>query len=204
MLSIISSDNVSFGTGLFSRKLEKIDKMTSPLSIILDFIIPIATLLVGSLLGSLFERRKQSLIIRSQLLEPLGDWLKGAEKMVGIFGDTVTAISMNRISPAGYNFEERRKAAAFMVEKTNEVFGILRSQSLQIRATKYLVQELNKTIYSLDNSIKYRMLPLDTEISKAGRLTDTSMNNIAELKKEIDNDLQQAHSLIAQIKTSFS
>jgi hypothetical protein len=160
--------------------------------------------LIGIFGGRWIEKRKQSLIIRIQLLEPIIEWLKGAEKLVGMFSDTLSSIAFKSVSPINYNFDERRTTANFMTEKTNEIFGILISNSLQIRVTKPLANELNSTIRSLDRLIKIRMLPLDSEILATGTLTSDIMKKAGELKLEIDDELQKAYSLIAQIKTAFS
>src|SRR5450759_2500483 len=91
---------------------------------------------IGHVLGQRAERRRQSLVIRAEMLKPIDEWLKGAEKIVGIFSDTLASIRLNMRQPVSYNFDERRKASNFMAETNNEVFGIIESRSLHIRKTK--------------------------------------------------------------------
>jgi len=168
------------------------------------------TLLSGIIffvLGQRAERQKQSLVIRSEMLIPIEEWLKGAEKMVGILGDTVSAIALNLRSPVNYNLDERRKASNFMSENTNLVIGILDSKGLQTKRTKKLASELEKTIKNLDQAIKYHLLPLENEIvsrANASTLTKEFMVQALHLKLQIDSDLQKAYKLISNLKTSFT
>ena len=98
--------------------------------------------IVGHVLGQRAERQKQSLIIRAEMLKPIEEWLKGAEKIVGILSDTMASILNDLPLPISYNMDERRRANNFMAEKTNEVFGILTSRELQIGRTKKSAKEL--------------------------------------------------------------
>ena len=163
--------------------------------------------IISFVLGQRAERKKQSLIIRSEMLKPIEEWLKGAEKMVGILGDTVSAIALNLHSPVNYNFDERRKASRFMSENTNIVIGILDSKELQTYRNKNLATELEKTIKNLDQAIKFHLLPLENEIvsrANANTLTEEFMLQPLNLKLKIDSDLQRAYKLISELKTSFT
>jgi ribonuclease HII len=51
-----------------------------------------------------------------------------------------------------------------MSENTNVVIGILDSKGLQTKRTKNLAAELEKIIRSLDEAIKFHLLPLENEI----------------------------------------
>ena len=164
------------------------------------------TSLIGFILGKGYERQKQSLIIRSEMLKPIEEWLSGAEKMIGMFSDTLVSVNMNSQLPMTYNLDERRKANQFMSEKTNIVLGILNSKSLQTWQTRKLAQELNKTIVTLDNAIKYHMLPLDFQIlenSTNGTLSPDFVNTVLNLKIKLDILMQSAHSLTAKIKIAL-
>ena len=68
------------------------------------------------------ERQRQVMRIRAEMLKPLEDWLSGAERVIGILGDTLSAVALSQPMPITYNLEERRKVAQFMGEKTNVVF----------------------------------------------------------------------------------
>jgi len=162
---------------------------------------------IGHILGQRAERQKQSLIIRAEMLKPIDEWLKGVERMVGIFSDTLASITLNSRQPISYNFDERRKASNFMAEKTNEIFGIIASRSLQIRKTKRLAKELSDVIRSLDRLIKFELLPRESDIvdrSNNGTLTIDIMLDAGRIKLQIDALLQGAHSLVAQIKTALT
>lgn len=158
-------------------------------------------------LGQRAERKKQSLIVRSEMLSPIEEWLKGAEKMVGILGDTVSSIALNLQYPVNYNLDERRKASTFMSENTNKVIGILDSKGLQTRNTKKLSTELEKSIKSLDQAIKFHLLPLENEIvsrANSNTLNEEFMLQALQLKSAIDLDLQKSYKLISKLKTSFT
>ena len=162
---------------------------------------------IGHVLGQRAERRKQSLIIRAEMLNPIDEWLKGAEKIVGMFSDTLASIGVNSRLPINYDLEERRKASNFMAEKTNEVFGIIASKSLQIGRTKRLSQELNGTISFIDTIIKYQLLPTESEIverSNNGSLTQAFILDAINLKPQADRFLQRAYSLVAKIRTALT
>jgi len=162
---------------------------------------------IGHVLGQRAERRRQSLVIRAEMLKPIDEWLKGAEKIVGIFSDTLASIRLNMRQPVSYNFDERRKASNFMAETNNEVFGIIESRSLHIRQTKRSAKGLSDAIRSLDSLIKFQLLPTESEIvdrSNKGSLTDEYMIDSAMLKAQADTLLQTAHSFIAQLKTALT
>ena len=162
---------------------------------------------VGHMLGQRAERRKQSLAIKAEMLKPIEEYLKGAEKMVGILGDTMTSVTLNVPTPINYSFDERRKASNFMAEKTNEVFGIVASDSLQTGRTKRLAQELATTLKGLDTIIKFQLLPREIELvdrSNKRSLTQDFMMECGTIKLQADALLQKSYSLIAQIRSSSS
>ena len=163
--------------------------------------------IVSFVLGQRSERQRQSLTIRAEMLKPIEEWLRGAERMVGILGDTVASVSADSPLPVTYSLEERRKATQFMIEKTNIVLGILQSNSLGTRRTKRLAAELSQTIRALDSEIKYVLLPLDDQVisrSVAKTLTQEFLLQVAQVKLKFESEIQQAHSLIAQLKTAFT
>ena len=162
---------------------------------------------ISFVLGQGAERKRQSLITRSEMLAPIDEWLKGAEKMVGILSDTLSSIVLNAPQPVHYDFDERRKASNFMSEKTNEVMGIIASGSLKTRKTRQLAKELSQVILTLDKLIKFELLPRESEIigrSNAGVLTEKFLIETGEKKLQIDSLLQKAYSLLSQIKTSLT
>ena len=55
------------------------------------------------ILGQRSERRKQSLHVRSKMLDPIELWLDGAEKISGILGDTLTSIQAGSPLPISYD-----------------------------------------------------------------------------------------------------
>lgn len=174
-------------------------------------ILGVAGVLLSSIisftLGQRAERQKQSLLIRADMLRPIDEWLKGGEKMVGIFSDTISSIAQDMPLPINYDFNERKKAFNFMAEKTNEVLGIIASNSLQTRKSNRLAKELSDVIATLDAVIKFELLPKENEIvdrSNRGTLTKDHLLEIGSLKLHIDLLLQQAFSLEAQIKTALT
>jgi len=162
---------------------------------------------ISFVLGQRAERKKQSLITRSEMLTPIDEWLKGTEKMVGILSDTMSSITLNAPLPVHYGFDERRKASNFMSEKTNEVMGIIASGSLKTRKTRRLAKDLSQVISTLDKLLKYELLPRESEIIgrlNAGVLTENYLLETGQIKLQIDSLLQKAYSLLSQIKTSLT
>jgi hypothetical protein len=164
------------------------------------------TAILGFLLGQFAERRKQSLAIRAGMLKPVEEWLTGAEKFIGIFGDTLTSTLVGSKLPITYSLEERRKVSQFMIEKSNLVFGILASESLRTWKTRKSAKELSETIKLIDIIIKTQLLPMDNEIpnrAQANQLTPEFMVQFGQVKLGLDSLVQKTHSLIAKIKTSL-
>lgn len=158
-------------------------------------------------LGQRAEKSKQSLLIRAEMLKPIDEWLKGAEKMVGIFSDTMASLALNMPLPVNYDFNERRNASNFMAEKTNQVLGVVASNILQTNKTKRLAKELSETIKQIDTLIKFELLPRESDLinrSNNRTLTKGNMLEAGSLKQQLDSLLQKAHLLIAQIKTSLT
>ena len=178
---------------------------------VLTTILSIAGVLLSGtisfVLGQRAERNKQSLLIRAEMLAPINEWLKGAEKMVGILADTMSSVALNAPLPVHYNFDERLKASNFMSEKTNEVMGIISSGSLKTRKTRRLEKDLKQVIMELDQLIKFELLPRESEIVgryKAGSLSEKYMLETGKVKLHIDSLLQQAYSLVARIKSKLT
>ena len=138
------------------------------------------------------------------MLKPIDEWLKGMERMIGIFSHTVSALAQKLPMPIGYDFAERKKAFDFMAERTNEVLGIIASDSLQTKRSKQLAKELSKVITELNNLIRYELLPKENELvtrSNNGTLANAHMLEAGHLKLHLDSLLQKAYSLEARIKT---
>ena len=171
-----------------------------------NIVAPIIAVILGFLLGQYAERRKQSLAVRAEMLKPIEEWLTGAEKFIGIFGDTLSSVLIGSPSPITYSLEERRRASQFMIEKSNLAFGVLQSESLKTWQTRKPAKELSETINLIDAIIKTRLLPMDTEITERAKvkaLTQEFMLEFGQVKLGLDSLVQKAHSLIAKIKTSL-
>lgn len=157
--------------------------------------------------GKRWERRRQTLLIRAEMLKPIEAWLKGAERLIGVLGDTLCSIVSGSKTPLTYNFEDRRDIAMFMAENTNIVIGILQSQCLNTAQTKKLAIRLNNILVSIDKRIKTDLLPLDQEIlgrSNNGTITDQFIHTVIKTKSDLEADIQEAYSLISQIKTKLT
>jgi hypothetical protein len=136
-------------------------------SILIGLIGVAGTILSGIIsftLGQRAERQKQSLLVRAKMLKPIDEWLKGGEKMVNIFSYTISSVAQKLPLLIGYDFNEREKVFNFISEKTNEVLGIIASNSLQTRKTKRYFKELSEIITELDKLIKFGLLPKESEI----------------------------------------
>lgn len=174
---------------------------------LLGIVVPVLFSLIGFILGKRHERQKQALIIRSEMLKPIEEWLTGVERIVGIFSDTLASVNMNSQFPIMYDFDERKKATQFISEKTNIMLGILESETLQIRPTQMMVKQLQTTIVKLDSLVKYQLMPLETQISTTPMnhvLSPTLVDKVIVLKIELDTLIRLAHSLIAKIKVKLT
>ncbi len=163
--------------------------------------------LVFFFLGKKAEKQKQSLLVRAQLLEPVVAWLGGAEKMVGILSDTVSTLALGHQLPVTYNLEERRKAAQFMTENTNQVLGILSSKILYTAQTGKIAKEMEATIKLIDSQIKFTLLPLENELLELAnrhKLDEAKLRETGTFKLMVENQLQRAYELIAKMKTAFT
>ena len=185
--------------------------MTNMFESVTPVIIGIAgtllAVIVGHVLGQLSERRKQSLAIKAEMLKPIEEYIKEAEKMVGFLADTMSSISLNLPAPVTYRFDERKKTLNFMAEKTNEVFGIVASEGLQTGKTKKLSRELGATLNEIDKLTKYQILPRESDVvDRANRraLTQEFMLECGAIKVQADDLLQKSYSLIAQIRNSLN
>ncbi|MEW6094884.1 MAG: hypothetical protein AB1531_13065 [Chloroflexota bacterium] len=179
-------------------------------SVIIAILGAASTLLAATLsfvFGRRYERVRQTLVIRAQMLEPIMNWLAGADKMINIMGDTFAAVGAGLAVPVTYNLEERRKAAQFMSENTNPVLGILASKSLQVGRARKLAKELTDTVIALDGFVRIQLLPLDREISDRARpenLTTDFLQRVYIIKTQGDALIKSAHSLITQIKVALA
>lgn len=163
--------------------------------------------IISFILGQRAERKKQTLLIRADMLKPITQWLAGAEKIVGIFSDTINSVLQDMPAPVNYDFNERKIAFNFMSEKTNEVLGIIQSNILSINSTKLLAKELNELIVTIDKSLKFELLPNESEIlvrSNNDTLDISYIKFVSQIKLKVDTDLQTAYSLVAQIKTTLT
>ena len=165
------------------------------------------TSVVGFVLGKRAERQKQSLLIRSQMLTPVEEWLEGAERISGILADTLSSVTAGSPMPVGYDFEERKKSYRYMGENTNKVMGILDSKSLRTLRTWRKTKRLGSVILEIDSLLKYAMLPRESEIldrDMQGNLTNEFMLETGAIKLRADMLFQEAYSLISRIRTSLT
>lgn len=181
--------------------------MNEILIVILELVWTFLIALVMFVLGKKSERKSQSLIIRAQLLNPISDWLGGVDKFIGILGDTLSSVIIGSATPITYDLEERRKSAQFMIENTNEVIGIVESQSLITEDTEKYAAKLAEIIRELDAFVKFKLLSLDHEIldrSAKGILNEAFVKEVGDTKLCYEAKVQMAYSLIAKIKTSLA
>jgi len=163
--------------------------------------------LVMFVVGQRWERKKQSLLIRAQMLDPIRDWLRGVERFNGIVDDTLVSVSTGFAAPQTYDFEERRKSAQFMIENTNQVLGILNSGSLSTGSTRGIAEQLATLILELDRQVKHELLPLDGEIldrSAQKQLSHEFVLRVGNLKTAIDSKVQRSYELLARVKTALT
>jgi len=165
------------------------------------------TSVVGFVLGRRAERQKQTMIVRSEMLTPVEEWLKGAERISGILADTLTSVTAGSRGPISYDFEERKKSYRAMSEATNQVFGIFESNGLRTLRTWRKANRLKTVISELDGMLKYRMLPAESEIldrARMNQLTDDFELSIGAMKLRVDELLQEGYKLISQIRTALT
>jgi hypothetical protein len=159
--------------------------------------------LFSFVIGQRSERKKQSLIKRAELLIPIDDWLHGAGRMVGIYGDTLNSVLLDSPEPMVYSLEERRRSSQFMSENSNQLLGILVSKSLQTKDTKKLSDQLSLLIINIMVKLKNELLPYDIEImerAKEIKQKGELLVKVTKTKEELDRMIQQSYSLISQIR----
>ena len=94
-----------------------------------------------------------------------------------------------------------------MAEKTNEVLGIVASDSLKTGKTKQLAQELSAALKALDSLIKFQLLPRESELVDRSNKRTLDQNFLLEcgtVKLQGDALLQKSYALIAQIRTALN
>ncbi len=141
------------------------------------------------------------------MLDTIKEYLQGAERFVGILSDTLASISTGSPGPVLYSLEERRVSARTMSERSNQILGILASKGLNTRKTKRDANSLAALVRAVDSELKDELLPLDLEIQDralTGRLDPAFVARVAQFKLEMDRRLQDAHRLIARIKTHLA
>ena len=161
---------------------------------------------IGFVLGQRLEKHKQTMVIKSNLLLPIEDWLNGAERMNGMLGDTVSAISSGLPIPIIYNFEERRIIHQKMSEGTNKVLGILQSEGLLTRNNKKQINTLSENIGQISQILQRELLPLENAISGLGekrQIPEELRRGVISVNGKLNVLLFASHSLIAKIKTRY-
>ncbi len=171
---------------------------------LLGFTGTLLAVVISYALGQRAERKKQSLFIRSEMLKPIEDWLKGAGKLVRLLGDRINAVVPDPASPSGGDADEWRAAANFVSENTNVVIGILDSKSLQTPRTRKLAAELELSILTIEQAVKYQLLPVESDFAGKSGLALETLRQAGELKLKLENELQNAYKLIATLKTSLA
>jgi hypothetical protein len=84
--------------------------MSEPVLIsILTVVASVLGIVIGNVLGRRAERQQQTMLIRAEMLKPIEEWLQGAEKLIGMLSDTLSAVVQNISLPLMYDFEERKK-----------------------------------------------------------------------------------------------
>lgn len=173
---------------------------------ILGLVVSLITGIIGHFLGQRSERRKQSLAIKAEMIKPLEQYLKGVEKIVGIFSDTMVSVTVGSSEPINYGFDERKTVSNFLSEMTNEVMGIIASDALHTKGTRNIAESLFLTIKEIDSKIKFEILPLENEVlvkANNNTLDEVFLRFCAEKKLQMDLLLQKSYSLIAQIRNSL-
>jgi hypothetical protein len=163
--------------------------------------------IVGHTLGQRAERSRQAVAARVALLAPIEEWLSGASKLVGILGDTLSTVSLGLPGPLSYDFPERLATTKFMGEHTNITLGIMSSEALSTRHTRWLARHLASVVDEIDQLLKYQLLPIESEILERGtnkRLDEPFVLKVGSLKLRLDALLKDAHSTIARIRTELS
>ena len=170
-------------------------------------LVSIAGIILSYYLGIRREKIRQSLIVRSQMLDPIDKWLSSAEEQVSMLSDTIVAINQGLSGPTMYNMEERLQAAKSMSQQTNRLYGILKSDSLKTKQTAKNSDVLNSVIKYIDDTIKYQILPLGSQIISASNSNlpiDEHINKGLTIKIDIDEKLQRAYELIARIRRALT
>ena len=176
------------------------------LIIVLGLTAPMLSGLIFFILGKRSERRIQSLRVRSELLEPVQEFLGGMERFQQMFADSISGYALGQGIPVTYSQEERRRTAQQLGEDTNRTLGILKSNALRIRGTRKAARRLYAVIVTLDTVVKLRFMLLESQLSDkfdTGTLAQDDIRSAGVMLLEFQSTLQEAHGLVAAIRTSL-
>lgn len=163
--------------------------------------------IVFFLLGQVFERRKQSMQERNKLLSLIEEWVNSNSKLVSIMGDEFVAINQRLPQPITYNMEDRKQITIYLGENREKIIGILESEALSTAFTRVKSNELKKLIFALNDNIANRCFPSLQNINeKYDQRKDISKEflKLSQTLKETQDIIKRSHSLIAELKTSFT
>ena len=181
--------------------------MENNLILIFVAIMGLLSSVICFVLGQRFERHKQTMIIKTNLLLPIEEWLNGAERMSSMFGDTVNTIEAGIPIPMIYNFEERRTLYQKMSEGTNKVLGILESEGLLTGKNRKQVEKLSENIGEISHLLQRVILPLENEITRLStteKLSADQKTRVVAVSQNIGVLLFASHSIIAKLKTQYT
>ena len=170
-------------------------------------LLGIVGIILSYFLGVRQEKRRQSLIVRSQMLIPIEDWLTKAEELIGILSDTIVSISQGLPLPVMYDLEERKEVYKYLSQHYNKTLGILCSDSLKTKETAKYSEELDLLIRYIEERIRNQVLPLESQIVEASNLNHPTNIHILEgfsIKQDMDKRFMKAHEIIARIRTSLT
>jgi hypothetical protein len=125
-------------------------------------------LALGHFSGVLLERRKQSLVNRRELVEPVQQWLDTATSLVGIVADDVVTIAEGQPVPVGYTLDDRTRVGRHLNEMTPRVKALMDSRALHTLGTRRLSGQLAQSVNMLSDHLEKTLLPLDLALVERG------------------------------------
>jgi hypothetical protein len=167
----------------------------------------LAILIVGHLSGAYFERRKQALTNRRDILKPVEEWLDLANRISHIVGDDVAALSQGLPLPVGYTMQDRVQTGRRIAELTPKVLANLRSKALQTFGTRRLSRSLSANIDVLNRYIHSTLLPTDDRLVQQGPYSPTikaSVDAALPVFAQAGAIVEKAYESLAKLKVRLT
>jgi hypothetical protein len=174
---------------------------------IISALIGVGGLVIGALLGRMYQKRKDSLKARANMLKPVEEWIEQVSRLISIVNDEQVAITQGLISPTMYGAEDRVNTAKALGENKEKVMGILDAKVFNTWGTKKvskkfmkLIPDLSRVIETSYLQIYYRLLD---KVEKRGDIGIEIVEMIS-VTVLVRGYIQEAHKFLAKLKAGLN